>query len=157
VLSDLVRVEVHEARTAVPAGAGVEAGMVVLREIDEPHRLLRIVMGQPEARAIHAKWSGEAAQRPGTWDLFVSVVSLLDARLERGVITAVEDGRHYFASLEIDKGGQPLVLSCRPSDAIALVLRAWGAELYAHRSVLDAAGVVDESPDAAGGVAPSGE
>lgn len=117
---------------------------MVLREIDEPHRLLRIVMGQPEARAIHAKWSGHVATRPGTWDLFVATISLLEGRLERAVITAVEENRHFFASLELDKGGERMVLACRPSDAIALALRAWGAEIVAHRQVLDAAGVLPD-------------
>ncbi len=141
---DLVKLSVTDVRTAVPAGAGVEAGLVILRESEAPHRFLRIIVGQPEARAIHASWTGNVASRPGTWDLFVSTIAMLDGRLERAVITAVEDGRHFFAIVELDKAGHPLVLACRPSDAIALALRAWGSEIFAERTVLDNAGVLED-------------
>lgn len=138
---NFVKVTVSEVRTAVPAGTGVEAGLVVLREEAEPARLLRIVVGQPEARAIHMSWSGKVAPRPLTWDLFVSAISVLGGRLERVLITGVEEGRHFFAAMELAQGEQRRRLPCRPSDGIALALRAPGAEIVADVEVLDAAAV----------------
>ena len=116
--------------------------MVVLTEQQPPGRMLRIIIGQPEARGILAAWHGAVPGRPSTWDLFVSTVGLLNANVERVVITAVEEERHYFAMLELRHGGQLLTLSCRPSDALALAVRSYGAEILAEESVLDAAGVL---------------
>ena len=132
----LTKVSVSDVRTAVPAGPGVEAGMVTLREDDEPYRAIQIVIGQPEARAIQAAWSGQTGRRPSTWDLFVSAVGVLDARLDRAVITAVEEGRHFYANVELEHDGQRRVLSARPSDAIALALRSYGAGIYVAQQVL---------------------
>jgi bifunctional DNase/RNase len=141
---DLVLLSVTDVRVAVPAGNGVEAGLVVLEEVAEPHRQLRMYVGQPEARAIHASWSQTVPPRPSTWDLFISTISLLDARVDRAVINDVEEERHYFAQLVIDRAevDDPLRLTARPSDAIALALRGYGAKLYARPHVLDEAGLL---------------
>lgn len=132
----LTKVSVSDVRTAVPTTAGVEAGMVTLREDESPHRMVPIVIGQPEARAIQSAWTGAAQRRPSTWDLFVSAVALLDGRLDRAVITAVEEGRHFYASIEIERDGERRVLAARPSDAIALALRAFGAEIFVAEQVM---------------------
>lgn len=132
----LTKVSVSDVRTAVPASPGVEAGMVTLREDDGPYRAIQIVIGQPEARAIQAAWTGQIGPRPSTWDLFVSAVGILDARLARAVITAVEEGRHFYANVEFERDGEHRVLSARPSDAIALALRSYGAEIFVAEQVL---------------------
>lgn len=130
-----------EVRTAVPTTPGVEAGMVTLREDQAPHRSVPIVIGQPEARAIQSAWTGTVARRPSTWDLFVSAVAMLDGRLDRVVITAVEEGRHFYANIEIEGHGERRVLAARPSDAIALALRAYGAEIYIADQVFEDLGL----------------
>jgi bifunctional DNase/RNase len=132
----LTKVTISDVRTAVPTTPGVEAGMVTLREDQAPFRALPIVIGQPEARAIQAAWTGQIQRRPSTWDLFVSTVAVLGARLDRAVITAVEEGRHFYANVEFERDGVRQVLSARPSDAIALALRAYGAEIYVADQVL---------------------
>ena len=115
--------------------------MVTLREDDPPHRTVPIVIGQPEARAIQAAWTGAVQSRPSTWDLFVSALAVLEARIDRVVITDVEEHRHFYATIEFERDGQPRVLSARPSDAIALALRAFGAEIYVADAVLAALGL----------------
>jgi bifunctional DNase/RNase len=125
----------------VAAAPGQEAGLVTLREDSDPHRSVPIIIGQPEARAIQAAWTGTVQRRPSTWDLFVSALNLLNARLDRAVITEVEEHRHFYATIEFDVDGDRRVLSARPSDAIALALRAHGAEIYAAESVLSAMAV----------------
>ena len=142
--SGQVHLRISDVLTAVPAGAGVEAGMVVLTEDDPPGRSLRIIIGQPEARAIMSAWQGAAPGRSSTWDLFVSTVAILGGRIERAVITAVQEERHYFALLEVEQAGERRTLSCRPSDAIALAVRAYNAGIFAEESVLDDAGVLPD-------------
>jgi uncharacterized protein len=115
--------------------------MVTLREDGPPYRDMSIVIGQPEARAILAAWSGTAPSRPSTWDLFVSTVAVLEGRIVRVIITAVEEKRHFFAHLELERDGQRRVLSARPSDAIALALRAEGAEICVNESVITEIGI----------------
>ena len=140
--SERVKLTVTEVQLAVPANVGVEAGMVVLTEEQPPGRRLRIVIAQPEARAIMAAWQGAVPGRPNTWDLLVSAISLLGGRVEAAVITAVEEERHYFAMMELSQNGEPRTLSCRPSDAIALAVRSSGSTIFAEESVLEAAGVL---------------
>ena len=135
-----MKVSVSDVRVAVAAGPGVEAGMVTLREDEPPHRSVPIVIGQPEARAIQGAWSGAVQARPSTWDLFVSAVALLGSRLDRVVITDVQEHRHFFATIELDAPGDRRVLPARPSDAIALALRAEGAEIYVAEPVMEKLG-----------------
>lgn len=142
---ELVRVSVSNVRVAVATSPGVEAGMVTLREEGPPYRDMSIVIGQPEARAILAAWSGTTPARPSTWDLFVSAVAVLEGRLDRVVITAVEEKRHFFAILEIERDGQRRVLSARPSDGIALALRVDGAEIFVNESVMAEIGIAPAS------------
>lgn len=110
--------------------------MVTLREDDPPYRSVPIVIGQPEARAILAAWTSQVPKRPSTWDLFVSTVGILDARVARVVITAVEEARHFYADVEIERDGETRVLAARPSDAIALALRSFGAEMFVAEQVM---------------------
>jgi bifunctional DNase/RNase len=142
VSSNRVSLTVTDVHLAVPASVGVEAGMVVLTENQPPGRMLRIIIGQPEARAIMAAWQGAVSSRPSTWDLLLSTISLLGGKVESVVITAVEQERHYFATLEMTQDGETRMLSCRPSDAIALAVRAYGSAILAEESVLEAAGVL---------------
>ena len=142
---DLLRLRVVDVAVAVPAGPGVEAGLVTLQEDDPPRRLLRIYVGQPEARAIRVSWRQEVPSRPSTWDLFVSTIGLLGGRVESAILSDVEGGRHFFAHLVIRQGGTdgvgPLLVTARPSDAIAVALRSYGAAIWARRRVIEAAGV----------------
>jgi bifunctional DNase/RNase len=145
VTDDLVRVNVSNVRLAVATGPGVEAGMVTLREELPPHRSLSIVIGQPEARAILTAWTGTAPSRPSTWDLLVSAIAALEGRIVRAVVSAVEEQRHFFASIDIERDGERRVLSARPSDAIALALRSFGAEMYVADAVMVAVGILPAS------------
>lgn len=120
--------------------------MAVLAEPDEPFRCLYIYIGQAEARAIQSGQRGVQPPRPSTWDLFLSVVHLLGGKLGKAVINGVEESRHFYASLEVVKGDQVDLLPCRPSDAIALVVRSPGSSLYATEEVMAAAGRLPEPP-----------
>jgi bifunctional DNase/RNase len=155
VASGPIKLHVSDVQTAVPASVGVEAGMVVLTEDEQPGRSLRIIIGQPEARAIMAAWQGATPGRPSTWDLYVSTVAVLGARIDRVVLTGVQEERHYFAVIELEHQGERRTLSCRPSDAIALALRSYNATIVAESSVLDAAGVLPDGSKPAAAAAVS--
>lgn len=142
--SEPIKLRVSDVVLTVPASAGIEAGMVVLTEDQSPGRSLRIIIGQPEARAIHSAWDGSIPSRPSTWDLFVSAVALLGGSVDRAVITGVEQERHFFARLEVVQAGERRTLSCRPSDAVALALRSYTAGIYADQEVLDEVGVLPD-------------
>ena len=132
----MVPLSVLDVRLAVPAGPGVEAGLVVLTETGGLERQLRIVVGRPEAAAISSAWRGEVPKRPSTWDLFVSTVAVLEGRFTVATITAVEERRHWFAALDLERGDLRRSIACRPSDAIAVALRSPDTILQAPERVM---------------------
>lgn len=138
----LVPLSVLDVRLATPAGPGVEAGLIVLGEDAAPHRRLRIIVGRPEALAVDLARRGEVPPRPLTWDLMLTAITVLEGAVERAVITSVEEERHWFAEIELVRGSWRRSLACRPSDAVALALRAPGARIFTYEDVLDAAGVL---------------
>ena len=71
--------------------------------------------------------------------------AVLEGRIDRVVITAVEEKRHFFANLELERDGQRRVLAARPSDGIALALRAEGAEIFVDESVMAETGIAPAS------------
>lgn len=115
--------------------------MLCLQETGARGRFLRMIIGQPEARAIQSAFYGMSSPRPSTWDLFVSTIELLGAELAQVVITAVEEERNFFATLELTVDGESRVVPCRPSDAVALALRVGGAKIMTFETVMGAAGV----------------
>ena len=150
----LVPLSVIEVRLAVPAGPGVEAGMVVLAEEADPQRRLRIVVGRAEALAIDVARRGEVPPRPLTWDLMLSAITVLEGAVERAVITAVEEERHWYGAVELVRAASRRSLACRPSDAIALALRAPQAGIFTYEHVLEAAGVLADGSRPSPRVAP---
>jgi len=120
-------------RVEVPANTPV----VVLREQTGRQRLLPILIGTPEAASIHGAIEGLVPPRPLTHDLLVNVLATLGANLTRVVITEVRD-HTFFAELHLDVAGSAVVVSCRPSDALALAART-GAEIMASEELLDEA------------------
>ena len=143
---NLIELVVSEVRAAVPMSPGQEAGLAVLAEPDEPFRCLYIYIGQAEARAIQAGQRGLQPPRPSTWDLFLSAVAHLDGKVGKAVINGVEESRHFYACIELVHEDHVDLLSCRPSDAIALVVRSPGSTLYATEEVMAAAGRLPDLP-----------
>ncbi len=143
---NLIELVVSEVRAAVPMSPGQEAGLAVLAEPDEPFRCLYIYIGQAEARAIQAGQRGVQPPRPSTWDLFLAAVARLGGRVGKAVINGAEEGRHFYACLELVQADRVELLACRPSDAIALVVRSEGSSLYATEEVMAAAGRLPDLP-----------
>lgn len=114
--------------------------LVLLREVDEPHRILPIFIGGPEALAIARGLQGVTAERPLTHDLLIDLLERTGSRIDEVAVTELRD-RTFIAELRLDGPTGHRVVSSRPSDAIALAVRV-GAPVYASEDVLDEAGAV---------------
>ena len=112
------------------------APVVILREKDGG-RILPIWIGPGEASAIAMELAGVQFARPLTHDLFEAVVRGLGSAFVRALITKVVDNT-YFASIVFRQDGEFISIDSRPSDSIALALRA-EAPIYADESLLEAA------------------
>jgi len=96
--------------------------VVLLQEI-EGNRVLPIWIGQTEAHAIQMELQGKKYQRPLTHDLLMKLVGILNGKISRVVITDLKDTT-FFASIYLDAGNGPVPVDARPSDSIAIALRA---------------------------------
>jgi uncharacterized protein len=96
--------------------------VVILREADG-ERILPIWIGPGEAQAIRRLLSGEPFPRPLTHDLIVLVVEGLKARVARVVIADLREST-FFATVIVQRDGELLSIDARPSDSIAIALRA---------------------------------
>lgn len=134
--------------------------VVILKEKDG-ERLLPIWIGPGEASAIAMELAGVHFARPLTHDLFTAVVRGLGSALVRVLITKVVENT-YYASLVFRRDGEFVSIDSRPSDSIAIALRA-DAPIFADESLLelssldieDATFDTDEPPEF--GDSPEGE
>lgn len=109
---------------------------VVILKDPESERVLPIWIGPGEASAIAMHMGGVAFQRPLTHDLLVAVLGGLGGTLQRVLITRVQNST-YFAELIIDRDGEIISVDARPSDSIAIALRAQ-ARIFAEEALLEA-------------------
>jgi len=107
--------------------------VVLLRETDGT-RVLPIFVGPCEAQAIARLVKKESFPRPLTHDLLAMLVEGLHAKVQRVVITELREGT-YYASLLLARGQEMLSVDARPSDSIAVALRA-EAPLYVNEELL---------------------
>ena len=103
-------------------------------------RYLPIWINTPEATAIALAQDGVAPQRPLTHDLMTAVIEELGATVSEVVVTELRGGT-FYADLTLSINGDIHTISSRPSDAVAIAVRA-DAPVFAEREVLDEAGVV---------------
>lgn len=112
--------------------------VVILKDL-ERERFLPIWVGPWEANAIAMKLQGLAPERPLTHDLFAGVLEELGATIREVVIADLAD-ETFHARIFLEAGGRVHEIDSRPSDALALAVRA-GVRIYAAEAVLDRAGV----------------
>jgi bifunctional DNase/RNase len=116
--------------------------IVVLKDENEKF-FLPIWVGIFEANAIALQLENISTPRPMTHDLLRNMIAELDARVTRIVINDLRDST-FFAQIRLIIGEKTLEIDARPSDAIALALRA-EAPIFVAQSVLDQAQTI--SPD----------
>lgn len=120
-----------------------QAPIVVLK--DETGQItLPIWIGIAEATSIASAIKQVTMARPLTHDLMYDLLLDLGVTVQRVVITELKDST-YFAELVLGQGEKALIMDSRPSDAIAMALRA-SAPIYVAQQVLDQAKVAFTAP-----------
>jgi bifunctional DNase/RNase len=115
---------------------------IVILKVEDENRYLPIWIGQPEARWILMKLQNQEFSRPLTHDLAVNLVSELGGSMVKVTVTELRD-QTFFAVISVEIDGRTVEIDSRPSDAIALAVRA-GAEIFAADDVIEEAAVVFE-------------
>lgn len=118
--------------------------IVILRDT-ESQLFLPIWIGVFEANAIALKIEGVEPPRPMTHDLLRLVLDQLGAQVEKIVISDLKEST-FFAVIHVQQNGRSIGIDARPSDAIALALRA-EAPIFVLRSVLDKAQAAELATD----------
>lgn len=116
--------------------------LLMLRERNR-ERYLPIKIGDAEALFIAVALQKVPTARPLTPDLLKSVVQHLGARITQVIVTDLVD-ETFHARLIMDMQGRHIEVDARPSDAIALALRAQ-APIYVEEAVMARAGYTPES------------
>lgn len=113
--------------------------IVLLREVAGT-RYLPIWIGAVEATAIAFALEGVEPDRPLTHDLLQLITDSLDVTVRQVTVTELKDGIFYADLVLTPPGGEDVIVSARPSDAIALAART-KAPLFASAEVLEEVGV----------------
>ena len=113
--------------------------VVILKEKDS-ERYLPIWIGPAEADAIAVRLQGVTVPRPLTHDLLRSVIDALGAMIDSIIVSDLKNDT-FYAKLILNVDGGQLEIDSRPSDAIALAVRA-EVTIYAEEAVLDKAGII---------------
>jgi uncharacterized protein len=120
--------------------------IILLRDRDG-QRVLPIWVGASEANAIALQIENITTPRPMTHDLLRNVIHDLKAEIRKVVVSDLKDNT-FYALIHLEVNGEPLAVDARPSDAIALALRA-RAPIFVEDRVIDNAKTNDFAPDKA--------
>ena len=121
---------------------------VVILKDPAGDRYLPIWIGAWEASAIAMRLQGLAAERPLTHDLFAAALDRLGVRVERVVINELTD-ETYHARIHLERDGVQVEVDARPSDALALAVRA-EVQIFAADAVLAQAALAADPDEEAG-------
>jgi bifunctional DNase/RNase len=120
---------------------------IILLRDREGQRVLPIWVGASEANAIALQIENITTPRPMTHDLLRNVIHDLKAEIRKVVVSDLKDNT-FYALIHLEVNGEPLAVDARPSDAIALALRA-RAPIFVEDRVIDNAKTNDFAPDKA--------
>src|SRR5690625_4862612 len=104
--------------------------------------VLPIVIGPREGAAIATAQAGIVPERPQTHDLMMSLLEMMGQTITEVRATKLDEGT-FFAEIQLSSGK---VIDARPSDAIALALRA-NCPVKCAETVIDTAGVIMEAEE----------
>jgi len=119
--------------------------IVILKDFQEK-KAIPIWIGIFEASAIATELEKIKFSRPMTHDLLRDVLTTLDAVVTRIEIHDVRNNT-FYASIVLTRDSRDYVIDSRPSDAIALALRA-NAPIFVHEKVIEKARNIDFDPNA---------
>ena len=137
-MSDMIEVVIDSVRVSLMSPQRV----VVLRQTDA-ERFVPIWVGPYEAEAITVALQEIEMIRPLTHDLLKNLFGTFNAKVKRVEIVALRE-EIFFGNIVAETDGQEVNIDSRPSDAIALAVRAH-VPIYIHQSVLDEAGITPET------------
>ena len=118
---------------------------IVLLKTADGNKFLPIWIGHPEAAAILMKLQGATTPRPMTHDLVTEMLSQLDAQVVRITVTELRDST-FYAQITVAQDGSEIEIDSRPSDAIALAVRA-DAPIFAADSVIEESAIEFEGEE----------
>ena len=118
---------------------------IVLLKTAEGNKFLPIWIGHAEAAAILMKLQDQSAPRPMTHDLMTDILEQLDAQLVKITVTELRENT-FYAQITVVRDGQEIEVDCRPSDAIALAIRA-EAPIYAAERVIEESAIEFEGEE----------
>jgi uncharacterized protein len=118
---------------------------IVLLKTADGNKFLPIWIGHPEAAAILMKLQGAATPRPMTHDLVTAMLEQLDAQVTRITVTELKENT-FYASITVAQNGSEIEIDSRPSDAIALAVRA-EAPIYANERVIEESAIEFEGEE----------
>lgn len=136
-MSDMIEVVIDSIRVSLMS----QQRIVILRERDAD-RYLAIWIGVYEAEAITMALQEVEVARPLTHDLLKNVFNQLNARILRVEVISLRDDT-FYGNIVAETDGQILNIDSRPSDALAIAVRAH-VPIFVARSVMDAAGILPE-------------
>lgn len=123
--------------------------VVILRDVDS-ERYLPIWIGPFEAEAITLELQEVELARPLTHDLLKAVITKMGAKVSHVLVNELRNDT-FYARVVLDNNGHPLEVDSRPSDAIALAVRA-KAPIFVAESVMEKAAIMPDE-----GMSPSDE
>jgi len=118
---------------------------IVLLKTADGNRFLPIWIGHPEAAAILMKLQGASTPRPLTHDLVTDMLSQLDAQVVRICVTELRENT-FYATITLQQDGSEIEIDSRPSDAIALAVRA-EAPIFADDRVIEESAIEFEGEE----------
>jgi bifunctional DNase/RNase len=136
-MSEMVEVVIDSIRVSLMS----QQRIVILREKDD-ERYLPIWIGIYEAEAITIALQEVEVARPLTHDLLTNIFHQLDARVLRVEVVALRDDT-FFGNIVAEKDGNLMNIDARPSDALAVAVRAH-VPILVDLTVMDSAGITPE-------------
>lgn len=136
-MSEMVEVVIDSIRVSLMS----QQRIVILRETGAD-RYLPIWIGIYEAEAITLSLQEVEVARPLTWDLLKNIFSTLNARVLRVEVVALRDDT-FYGNIVAEVDGQVVNIDSRPSDALALAVRA-NVPILVNSTIMDMAGITPE-------------
>jgi bifunctional DNase/RNase len=121
--------------------------LVILKDIDQ-ERFLPIWIGPFEAEAITIKLQDVDVKRPLTHDLLNKLISELGGVISHVLVSDLREDT-YFARIIVGVDGNTLEIDSRPSDAMALAVRA-GVPIFVAEEVMEKASITPEEDQSEG-------
>ena len=118
---------------------------IVLLKTADGNKFLPIWIGHPEAAAILMKLQSQAPPRPMTHDLVADMLEQLGAQVIRITVTELRENT-FYAQITVQLDGTEIEVDSRPSDAIALAIRA-EAPIFAADRVIEESAIEFEGED----------